>query len=142
MAIAALVDTGALLAILDRDDPWHARCVDAFEALPLPLLTSTAVLTELFHLVGSRRRDVAAAWQFPRAGVVTIDAIDAIGDEDLGALEKWMDRYHDQPMDLADATLVLLAERESLTTILTVDNDDFAAYRISGRKRFRVVPGR
>lgn len=53
-----------------------------------------------------------------------------------------MARYHDQPMDLADATLVLLAERESLTTILTVDNDDFDTYRISGRKRFRVVPGR
>jgi hypothetical protein len=61
---------------------------------------------------------------------------------DLGALEKLMARYHDQPMDLADATLVLLAERESLTTILTVDNDDFDTYRISGRKRFRVVPGR
>jgi predicted nucleic acid-binding protein len=45
-------------------------------------------------------------------------------------------------MDLADATLVFLAERESLTTILTVDNDDFDAHRIRGRERFRVVPGR
>ena len=60
--------------------------------------------------------------------------VGAIGDEDLGSLER--------PMDLADATLVLLAERESLTTILTVDNDDFETYRIGGRKRFRVVPGR
>ena len=62
--MTALVDTGALLAILDRQDPWHARCVNAFESLELPLLTSTAVLTELFHLVGSSRRDVAAAWHF------------------------------------------------------------------------------
>lgn len=139
MAITALVDTGALLAILDRDDPWHTRCVNAFESLELPLLTSAAVLTELFHLVGSSRRDVAAAWHFMRAGVVTIGAI---GDNDLGALERLMDRYHDQPMDLADATLVFLAERESLTTVLTVDNDDFETYRIGGRKRFRVVPGR
>lgn len=137
--MTALVDTGALLAILDRQDPWHARCVNAFESLELPLLTSTAVLTELFHLVGSSRRDVAAAWHFIRAGAVTIGAI---GDEDLGSLERLMDRYHDRPMDLADATLVLLAERESLTTILTVDNDDFETYRIGGRKRFRVVPGR
>jgi len=139
MAITALVDTGALLAILDRDDPWHTRCVNAFESLELPLLTSTGVLTELFHLVGSSRRDVAAAWHFMRAGVVTIGAI---GDNDLGALERLMDRYHDRPMDLADATLVFLAERESLTTVLTVDNDDFETYRIGGRKRFRVVPGR
>lgn len=139
MAATALVDTGALLAILDRQDPWHVRCVEAFDSLELPLLTSTAVLTELFHLVGSSRRDTAAAWHFIRAGVVTIGAI---GDEDLGVLERLMDRYHDRPMDLADATLVLLAERESLTTILTVDNDDFETYRIGGRKRFRVVPGR
>ena len=137
--MTALVDTGALLAILDRQDPWHARCVNAFESLELPLLTSTAVLTGLFHLVGSSRRDVAAAWHFIRAGAVTIGTI---GDEDLGSLERLMDRYHDRPMDLADATLVLLAERESLTTILTVDNDDFETYRIGGRKRFRVVPGR
>lgn len=137
--MTALVDTGALLAILDRQDPWHARCVNAFESLELPLLTSTAVLTELFHLVGSSRRDVAAAWHFIRAGAVTVGTID---DEDLGSIERLMDRYHDRPMDLADATLVLLAERGSLTTILTVDNDDFETYRIGGRKRFRVVPGR
>ena len=68
MTMTALVDTGALLAILDRQDPWHARCVNAFESLELPLLTSTAVLTELFHRVGSSRRDVAAAWHFIRAG--------------------------------------------------------------------------
>jgi predicted nucleic acid-binding protein len=45
-------------------------------------------------------------------------------------------------MDLADATLVHLARRERLTTILTVDDADFEIYRIDGRRRFRVVPGR
>src|SRR5437763_2780893 len=113
--MTALVDTGALLAILDRQDPWHARCVNAFESLELPLLTSTAVLTELFHLVGSSRRDVTAAWHFIRAGAVTIGAI---GDEDLGSLERLMDRYHDRPMDIADARLDFVAEPAQITTIL------------------------
>jgi predicted nucleic acid-binding protein len=45
-------------------------------------------------------------------------------------------------MDFADATLVRLADRESLGTILTVDNDDFETYRMRGRRRFRVLPGR
>ena len=53
-----------------------------------------------------------------------------------------MRKYHDQPMDFADATLVYLAERETLNTVLTVDFDDFETYRIAGRRRFRVLPGR
>lgn len=139
MAASALVDTGALLALLDRDDPWHARCVSSFESLRPPLLSSAAVLAELFHLIGSDRRDVSAAWHFLQTGAVTIGAI---ADEDFGALAALMDRYHDRPMDLADATLVHLAERESLLTVLTTDNDDFETYRIRGRTRFRVLPGR
>jgi len=51
-----------------------------------------------------------------------------------------MVRYRDRPMDFADATLVHLAERESLTSVFTVDHDDFETYRIGGRRRFRVVP--
>ena len=45
-------------------------------------------------------------------------------------------------MDFADATLVRIAERESLSLILTIDHDDFETYRIHGRRRFRIVPGR
>jgi predicted nucleic acid-binding protein len=53
-----------------------------------------------------------------------------------------MARYHDRPMDFADATLVHLANCESLTTILTVDHDDFETYRIGRRQRFRILPER
>jgi uncharacterized protein len=51
-----------------------------------------------------------------------------------------MARYWDRPMDFADATLVYLAKRESLSTILTVDHADFETYLIEGRRRFRVLP--
>jgi uncharacterized protein len=51
-----------------------------------------------------------------------------------------MSRYWDRPMDFADATLVYLAKRESLSVILTVDHADFATYRIDGKRRFRVFP--
>jgi len=133
-----LVDTGAILALLDRKDRWHGLCTLAFEKLPLPLATSAAVLAELFHLLDGPH-EFAAAWGFLRSGAVTVLPI---GDGDLPALEALMDRYSDRPMDFADATLVHLARREELITIFTVDHSDFETYRIEGKRQFRIVPGR
>jgi predicted nucleic acid-binding protein len=128
-----------LVAILDRDDAWHERCLAVFERARLPLLTSTAVLTELFHLVGDCAPQVDAAWKLVRSGALTLARLT---EEDLPSLQRLMERYRDRPMDFADATLVHLAERESLTTVFTVDNSDFETYRIGGRRRFRILPGR
>ena len=139
MAADALIDTGAILALLDRNDRWHDSCVAAYKQLRLPLLTSEAVLTEVFHLVGDNQREIDAAWKFVRSGAVTLSPISV---EDLPALDALMRRYRDRPMDFADATLVLIAERHSLSLILTIDHDDFETYRIQNRRRFRVVPER
>ena len=139
MAADALIDTGAILALLDRNDRWHDSCVAAYKQLRLPLLTSEAVLTEVFHLVGDNHREIDAAWKFVRSGAVTLSPISV---EDLPALDALMRRYRDRPMDFADATLVLIAERHSLSVILTIDHDDFKTYRIQNRRRFRVVPER
>jgi predicted nucleic acid-binding protein len=137
MHVRALADTGALLAYLDSSDPWHERCRDAFQEIRLPLSTSSAVLTELFHLVGDHPREVELAWAFIRSGAVTVLPI---SDRDLPDLEALMRKYHDCPMDFADATLVHLAQRESLSTVFTIDHDDFATYRVGGRKRLRILP--
>jgi predicted nucleic acid-binding protein len=139
MPANGLIDTGAILALLDRDDRRHAACVQAFETLRLPLLTSEAVLTEVFHLTGDQRHEVEAIWRFLESGAVMIGSIT---DTDLPALHALMARYWDRPMDFADATLVHLAKRESLTTVFTVDYDDFETYRIDGRRRFRIAPAR
>ena len=139
MPASVLADTGAILALLDRDDRWHRSCVEAFKNLRLPLLTSEAVLTELFHLVGDSSHEVDAAWKFVRSGALLLGGID---DAELPALEVLMSRYSDRPMDFADATLVHLAGRESISTIFTVDRADFETYRIEGRRRFRIVSER
>jgi uncharacterized protein len=133
----ALIDTGAILALLDRSDRWHNSCVDAFHQLRLPLLTSEAVLTELFHLVGDTRAEMEAAWRFVRSGALVVGTID---NDELTQLHGLVSRYWDRPMDFADATLVYLAKREFLSVILTVDQADFATYRIEGKRQFRVVP--
>jgi uncharacterized protein len=137
MRTSALVDTGAILAFLDANDRWHGGCIKAFAQVRFPLLTSEAVLTELFHFVGRRIHRVEVAWKFVRSGALTLCAIT---DADLPALSELMHRYRDRPMDFADATLVHLAQRESLTTILTADISGFQTYRIAGRRRFRILP--
>jgi predicted nucleic acid-binding protein len=134
-----LIDTGAILALLDSDDQWHELCTAAFPSLLLPLATTAAVLAELFHLLGDHPGDMAAAWRFLRSGAVVLLPIT---DADVPDLERLMKQYAGRPMDLADATLVHLAKRESLTTIFSIDHDDFETYRIGGRRKFRIVPSR
>jgi uncharacterized protein len=139
MSANALIDTGAILALLDRTDRWHGVCVDAFRHLRLPLLTSEAVLTEVFHLIGDTRTEMEAGWKFVRSGALAVGTIE---DAELSHLHGLMSRYWDRPMDFADATLVYLARRESLSIILTVDQADFATYRIEGKRQFRVLPSK
>ena len=139
MHVRALADTGALLAYLDQSDRWHQPCQEAFRQFRLPLATSSAVLTELFHLLGDSARDVNVAWAFIRSGAVTVLPI---SDRDLPDIEPLMRKYHDRRMDFADATLVHLAHRETLSTVFTIDHDDFETYRIAGRKRLRLLPSR
>jgi len=137
MAADALIDTGAILAILRRNDEWHEPCHNAFRQLRSPLLTSEAVLTELFHLIGDTRAELETAWGFVRSGALMVGAIE---DAELSQLRALMLLYWDRPMDFADATLVHLANRESLSAILTVDQADFATSRLKGKKRFHVLP--
>ena len=137
--VKGLIDTGALLALLDRDDSWHGPCVEAFAKTRLPLGTSPAVLAELFHLLGSSVRELRAAWNLIRSGAIEMLPL---ADEDLPALEVLMLKYHDRPMDFADATLVHAAQQLGLSTILTVDHDDFETYRVGARKRFVIAPPR
>jgi uncharacterized protein len=137
MAADVLLDTGALLALLDTSDVWHSYCREALKQLRVPLLTSEAVLTELFHFIGDHRARMDAAWKLIRSGGVALGSIE---DSELDAVRALMSRYCDLPMDFADATLVYLAQRESIQTILTVDQNDFSVYRIAGKRRFRILP--
>jgi predicted nucleic acid-binding protein len=135
-----LIDTGALLALVDAADRWHAECVAAYESSRLPLLTTTAVLTETFHHAMRRRRDLRQpTWNFLRLGSILLAPI---ADAELPALDALMARYADRPMDFADATLVHVAQREGIRTILTIDHADFETYRIGRNAKFRILPAR
>ena len=100
-------------------------------------MTSEAVLTELFHLVGDNRHEMETAWKFIRSGAIRLAAIE---EAELPGIQTLMFRYSDHPMGFADATLVYLAQRERLSTVFTVNHTDFSVYRIEGQKRFRILP--
>jgi predicted nucleic acid-binding protein len=137
MAANVLIDTGAILALLDGRDQWHSICIATVEQLKLPLMTSEAVLTEAFHLIGRSRNDLQVTWRFIRSGSIVLANI---AHSELPALDILMSRYSDRPMDFADATLVHLANRERISTVFTIDHRDFQTYRMDGGRRFRVLP--
>ena len=139
MQARGLIDTGAILALLDSDDDWHERCVESFASLKLPLATTAAVLAELFHLLDDRPKSLTAAWKFLCSGAIVVLPIT---DGDSSNLERLMKQYADRPMDFADATLVHLAEKESLSIICTIDHNDFETYRIKGKRKFTIFPSR
>jgi uncharacterized protein len=134
-----LIDTSALLALVRQRDPWHQRCVASLQSASFPLVTTAAVLTETFYFAIKWGGLVEHVWTFARSGRV---ALAPIADADLPHLEALMARYSDRPMDFADATLVHVAEREGLRTILTIDHDDFETYRIGRNAKFRILPER
>ena len=134
MRPAALIDTGAILALVDRGDEWHELCVEAYNRSKLPLLTTQAALTEVFHLTRGDRRLIVSVWTLLRSGAIEMSTI---GNDELPQIHALMEDYADRPMDFADATLVHLAARESISLILTVDRDDFEAADLPRAQRLR-----
>jgi uncharacterized protein len=130
-----LVDAGPFVALIDRRDKHHARCVEALRAVTDPLFTVWPALVEAMYLLDGWQEQ-AALWAMVEAGPI---ALAPLGEEDVPRLRTLMAKYRDLPMDLADACLVHVAERDGYRRILTVDHTDFEVYRLSGRERFTIL---
>jgi len=132
-----LVDTGPLVAILSREDEYHAACVNALRELPGPLLSCWPVITEAAWLLRKSPRAVQQLLRNIDGGFLELLPLAGAEAEAIAAL---MRRYEDIHPQLADLVLVYLANREKIDTIFTLDQRDFSIYR-SGRKgTFRIIP--
>ena len=133
-----LVDAGPLVALIDAGEPDHECCVEALGSIDLPLLTTWSAFTEAMYLVGRAGGWTAqrALWQLTSNQDVEVASQPPAAH---GRIAKLMERYSDRPMDLADATLVALAEERNLKRVFTLDAD-FSVYRIQGRSRFEMLP--
>jgi predicted nucleic acid-binding protein len=133
-----LVDTGPLVAFLDARDPAHAEVADRFSRFTGRLATTSAVLTEAMHFVAASRSGPALLAEF--VAVTAMRVHDLSSATDLRAAAELMAKYADTPMDFADATLILLADRLNVFDLATLDRRGFAVYRaLRGRKPFRLV---
>lgn len=133
---AVLVDTGPLVALLDRSDPHHKRCDELFKTLAGPLVTVWPVITEAMYLLRDFTIAQAALCEMIEAGVLGILALDA---SDVPRIKELMRKYRDLPMDIADAALVRVAEREKLRAVCTIDRRDFQVYRPNRIGRFSII---
>lgn len=134
-----LCDAGPLVALIDRDDVHHTRCVATLVRLPAGgLLTTWPCFTEAMYLLGRAAGLTAqdALWGYVADGLLRLLPPETYELERMRAL---MRQYHDTPMDLADASLVVAAERLGLRRIFTLDRH-FRAYRIHGSEAFEIVP--
>jgi predicted nucleic acid-binding protein len=132
-----LVDAGPLIALVKPDDQHHAECVAAFQTLRPPLGTVWPVLTEVMYLLGSLPRAQEAVWEMLARGVIEILPL-APGD--IPRIRELMAQYAGRPMDLADAALIHVAEREHVRRFFTIERKDFSAYRLHGRIRPSILP--
>jgi len=131
MAGNLLVDAGFLVALLSRRDAHHPWAVTQATQHAPPWRTCEAVLSEAFHLLGSRGAPALRALLQRRAVLAIFDLND-----DLEAVLKLLQKYADVPMSLADACLVRMTETLSDPFLLTTDSD----FRIYRRHSRQVIP--
>jgi uncharacterized protein len=132
-----LVDAGPLIALIHADDQHHRRCVAAFQQVTEPLGTVWPVLTEAMYLLSFFWKAQEALWEMLDRGVIQLLPL---AGEDMSRMRELMKKYKDLPMDLADAALVAVAEREKIRRIFTLDRRDFEVYRPTRLGRFLLLP--
>ena len=132
-----LVDAGPLVALVDESDAHHVRCVSALKEVAEPMGTVWPAVAEALYLLQDVPDGQQAVLEMLRRRVVRLMPL---AEEDVTRLQELMAKYVDLPMDLADAALVRVAERDGLDRVFTLDRRDFGVYRIEGRKAFRVIP--
>jgi len=133
MSKPVLVDTGPLVALVDRRDQYHDWAVLQWSALTPPLFTCEAVLAEACHLLRKFPPGPRAVLEHVARGVLVVSFV--LSDE-VRPITRLMSRYANVPMSLADACLVRMTEIQSGSHVLTLDGD-FRVYRKNGRQ---VIP--
>ena len=129
-----LVDAGPLIALLVRSDKNHLRVKKYLDAYAGRLLTTWPVLAEACHFLPERTQVRFLRWA-ASGGLNVVE----LHETALATIADWKEKYRDLPMDLADASLLWIAEQTGITDILTIDLRDFSAYRLPNGKALAPV---
>ncbi len=137
MSPSVLVDTGPIVAILSESDEHHDVCVEQLQHITGPLLTCWPVLTEAAWLLQAHPRAVGLLLSSFNGGPFELASLDK---SDLPGIAAILTKYKDLRMQLADASLVHLANREGIETVFTLDRRDFGVLRLLRGRKVRVIP--
>ena len=133
----ALIDANVLIGFLDPSDTLHERSVEGLKAATGSLLTTWPAVAEAIHILGRR------GWKYQESLLAMIGdgtlLIAPLTEEDAPRLKTLMSKYRNRPMDLADATLLRVAERDGIDTIVTLERD-FRVYRAAGIGALKILP--
>ena len=132
-----LFDTGVFVALLDKSEKNHERCIAFLKDFKGKLFTTEPVLTETIYLLGPSIKAQRLCIDFILKGGATLIPQSM---ESLSRASALMEKYEDIPMDFADATLVSLAEEMDVVEIFTLDRRGFGTYRIRGKTAFKIWP--
>jgi hypothetical protein len=131
-----LIDTGPLVALFDPKDPDFKHCHLVLKGISEPLYTTEAVLTEVLHLLDPASQGSEGVKKFVLERYVALLPLDIA---DIERAFELMDQYLDRPMDLTDATLLVLAEKLRTRKVFTLDENDFSVYRVKrGHRHYPV----
>lgn len=133
MTAPGLIDTGPLVAFLNRRDQYHTWATTQMARMPPPLLTCEAVISEACFLIRALRGGSVAVLDLLDRELVQVPFRLS---EDIPQVKRLLARYANVPMSLADACLVCLSERYTGSTLLTCDSD----FRIYRKSRRQIIP--
>jgi uncharacterized protein len=132
-----LIDTGPMVAIFSEEDDHHGRCGEALRALTTPFFTCWPVLTEAAWLLRKQPDTLAQLFASFHGGFLALLPLEA---DDLTAIAALMKRYESAGLQLADAALAHLADRENIRTVFTTDRRDFSIIRLKRNRTLRLIP--
>jgi len=125
-----IVDAGPLIALFDKDDKYHNSVIKFLKTFDGQLITSWPVITEVTHLLSFNVNVQIDFLEWLKREAVTIVNLENIHLERIIQLSK---KYSDVPMDLADSSLIVIAELTNITEIITIDSD-YYIYKTKNKK--------
>lgn len=132
-----LIDTGPIVAIMLQSDEHHEKCVEQLRSIRGPLLTCWPVVTEAAWLL--RAYPEATRRFLSSFGGRPFELL-PLDETDLPAIAVILAKYASLGIQLADASLAHLANRERIDSIFTLDRRDFGTIRLAHGKRMRLIP--
>ncbi len=134
---AILLDTGPLVALIDKSERNHKACLEFFKTYSGNILTTEPVITEALYLLNTRFSFQKTCIDFILQAEIEIIPQTK---KSLQKATKLMEKYQDIPMDYADATLVGISEETGIKEIFTLDKRGFTAYKFKRNKSFKIFP--